>query len=77
MAAQPNAADGAQAHARRARRVMAARLGFARRQELRSVDEDEVAHGAFDSVEAYVGAAALAIAALAAERKPRKQRKEP
>lgn len=56
---------------------MAAWFGFARRQELRGANEDEIAHGAFDFVEADVGAAALAIAALPAQREPRQQRQEP
>lgn len=62
-AAQPNAGNGAQANAQVTAHMTTTGTGFARRQELRCADDDDVAHRALDLIEADPGAAALAIAA--------------
>lgn len=76
-AAEPNAGDGAKTNARWSGRVVTARLWFARRHELRGADDDDVANGALDFVEADPGAAALPVAAAATRHKLRKQRQQP
>lgn len=75
-AAQPASGDSAKPHVS-VFDVMARRFALSRGQQMRGVDEDEIAHGAFKLFDAHLAIAAAMALSDATAREPGKQRQEP